>query len=91
MGAADVLNRFEGLPFLLEVDLGSFDMSIRDILALKPGSVLRTNHTAGVPLTLRAGGSPIAAVEVMLVEDALAVRVKNMLPAASSDSPAQAS
>jgi flagellar motor switch protein FliN/FliY len=91
MSTADVLNRFEGLPFLLEVDVGSFDMSIRDILALQPGAILRTNHAAGVPLTLRAGGSPIAAVEVMLVEDALAVRVKNMLPASASSSSPQAS
>ena len=79
MNTADVLNHFESLPFSLEVELGGFELSVRELLALKLGTVLQTNHPAGAPLTLRAGGTPVATGEIVLVEDALSVRVKEIL------------
>ena len=79
MSTTDVLNRFESLPFSLEVELGGFELSVRELLALKLGTVLQTNHPASAPLTLRAGGTPVATGEIVLVEDALSVRVKEIL------------
>ena len=58
--------------------MGSCEMSIRDALELKPGSVFATDQPAGAPLLLRAGGAPVATVEVVLIEDAVSVRVKNI-------------
>ena len=86
----DALNRFEAIPFPLEADLGSFDLSIREILDLQEGAILRTNHSAKTPLTLRAGGSPIATGEVVVVDDALSVRIINMLQNPPSANPGQA-
>lgn len=79
MDAADVLNRFEDLSFPLEVEFGSLELNIRDILELKAGSVLRTSHSAHAPLTLRAGETPIASVETQVSGDALSVRVQSIL------------
>jgi len=79
MNTADVLNRFESLPFSLEVELGGFELSVRELLALKLGTVLQTNHSTSAPLTLRAGGAPVATGEIVLVEDALSVRVQEIL------------
>ena len=79
MEAADVLNRFEDLSFPLEVEFGSLELSIRDILELKAGSVLRTSHSARAPLTLRAGETPIASVETQVSGEALSVRVQSIL------------
>ena len=79
MEAADVLNRFEDLSFPLEVEFGTLDLSIRDILELKAGSVLRTSHSAHAPLTLRAGETPIASVETQVSGEALSVRVQGIL------------
>jgi flagellar motor switch/type III secretory pathway protein FliN len=79
MNTTDVLNRFESLPFSLEVELGGLELSVRDLLALKLGTVLQTNHPTSAPLTLRAGGTPVATGEILLVENALSVRVKEIL------------
>jgi len=79
MNTTDVLNRFETLPFSLEVELGGFELSVRELLGLKLGTVLRTNHPTSAPLTLRAGGTPVATGEIVLVADALSVRVKEIL------------
>jgi flagellar motor switch/type III secretory pathway protein FliN len=79
MNAADVLNRFEDLPFPLAVEFGSFEISIREILELKAGSVVRTTHSAREPLTLLAGDAPIATVETLAIGQALSVRVQNIL------------
>jgi flagellar motor switch/type III secretory pathway protein FliN len=82
MNTSEVLSRFGSLPFSLEVELGVVDITVRDLLDLKPGMVLETKHPAGMPLTLRAGGAPVATAEVVLVEDALSVRIKDILAGA---------
>lgn len=79
MEAADVLKRFEDLMFPLEVEFGSLELSIRDILELRAGSVLRTSQSARAPLTLRAGEAPIAAVETQVSGQALSIRVQSIL------------
>jgi len=82
----EVLNRFEDLTFPLEVEFGSLDISIRDILELRAGAVLRTSQSARAPLTLRAGETPIAAVETQVSGQALSVRVLSILdPAVKLD------
>jgi len=79
MNTTEVLNRFESLPFSLELELGVVELSVRDLLDLKPGMVLETKHPAGTPLTLLAGGTPLATAEVVLAEDALSARIKDIL------------
>jgi flagellar motor switch/type III secretory pathway protein FliN len=77
MDTPDVLNRFGGLPFAIEVELGTISLPIGEIFDLKEGMVLRTDCPAGEPFTLRAGGAELAAVEVVVIGEALSVRVKN--------------
>ncbi len=79
MNSTEVLNRFESLPFNLEVELGGFELSVRELLDLKLGTVLRTNHPTSAPLMLRAGGTPVATAEIVIVKDALSVRIKEIL------------
>ena len=56
MSSADLLERFGGLPFTVEAELGSLELPIGEILDLKEGAVLRTDHPSGSPFTLCAGG-----------------------------------
>jgi flagellar motor switch/type III secretory pathway protein FliN len=79
VNAADLVNRFQDLQFPLEVEFGSLEISVREMLELKAGSVLRTSHPARAPLTLRAGNAPIAAVETVVNEGTLSVRVQKIL------------
>lgn len=87
MDIADVLNRFEDLRFPVQVEFGSFDMSIRDILGLKAGTVLRTSQSARAPLTLLAGEAPIAVVETRVNGEALSVRVQSLLDPLAKQEP----
>jgi flagellar motor switch/type III secretory pathway protein FliN len=83
MNSADVMPRFQDLTFPLEVEFGSLEVSIREMLELNVGSVLRTSHPARAPLTLRAGDTPIATVETLVNAGALSVRVQNILDSVS--------
>ena len=80
MSTSDVLKRFEGLSFPLDVEIGNFEISVRELLELKPGMVMRTNSASNAALTLRAGGTPFATGEVVVQQDALSVRIKDILP-----------
>ena len=79
MNASEVLERFGGLPFTLEVELGSLSMPIREIFNLKKGAVISTGRPSGAPFTLRAGGEEIAEVELVAVGDSLSIRIVNLL------------
>ncbi len=78
MDTSDVLERFAELPFPIEAELGNLTLTIGEIFELKEGTILRTDHPAGAPFTLRAGGAELAAVEVVVIGDSLSVRVKSL-------------
>ena len=79
MTPAEVLDRFGDLTFPLEIDFGGLEISVRDVLNLNIGSVLRTSHSARAPLTLRAGEAPIAAAEAQASGEMLSARVQYLL------------
>jgi flagellar motor switch/type III secretory pathway protein FliN len=79
MDNPEVLQRFAELPFPIEVEVGNLSLTVGEILELQEGMVLETDHLAGTPFTLRAGGAELASVEVVVVHDSLSVRVKNMM------------
>lgn len=79
MNASETLQRFQDLPFGAEVDLGSLVMSIGEIFELSPGAVLRTDHPAGAPVSLRVGGVALAEADVVVMNDALSVRIVKIL------------
>jgi flagellar motor switch/type III secretory pathway protein FliN len=79
MDNSEVLQRFAELPFPIEVEVGNLSLTVGEILELREGMVLETDHPAGAPFTLRAGGAELASVEVVVVHDSLSVRVQNMM------------
>jgi len=78
MNPGDVLQRFEDVPFDLELELGNLDLTIGEIFGLKEGAVLRTDHPAGAPFTLRAGGVEFATAELLVVADSVSVRLNKL-------------
>lgn len=82
MNSADVLQRFDTLPFTLELEVGSLVMTIGEILELQEGTVLRTDHPQGSPFKLRAGGAEFAAAELVVVENSFSARIKNLVNSA---------
>jgi flagellar motor switch protein FliN len=79
MNASDVLQRFGELPFGVELELGTLALSIREIFEMREGTVLQTEHPAGMPFPLFAGGVHLAEAEVVVINDSVSVRVQKML------------
>jgi len=84
MNASEVLQRFGDLPFTLELELGTLQMSIREIFDLREGTLLRTDHPAGAPFTLLAGGVALAEAEVVIVEDSVSIRINKLSQSAKA-------
>lgn len=79
MNPAEILDRFGNLSFPLELELGDLTMTVQEMFDLKEGAVLRTNHPAGTPFTLRAGGADLATADLVVVEGEFSARIKNLL------------
>lgn len=79
MNAAEVLQRFGELPFVVELELGTLSMTIREIFQLQEGSLLRTDHPAGAPFPLYASNVQVAEAEVIMIDNTVSIRVQKML------------
>ena len=68
---------------LFESDLGRVEMSLRDILNLKRGSVIDLQKPAGESAEVYVNGRIIGKGEVMVYEKNLAIRLNEVLDASS--------
>lgn len=71
----------QGLQFVADVqlritvDLGRADMTVRDVLALEPGSVVELDKLAGEMIDVSVQDHSLARGEVMVIADVLGVRL----------------
>ncbi|MEZ5401126.1 MAG: FliM/FliN family flagellar motor switch protein [Bryobacteraceae bacterium] len=70
-----VPERFADLPLGIEVELDRRRMSVREILRLKPGSVLRMTRSAGENIDIRVGGALMGFGEIVILEERMGVRI----------------
>lgn len=63
------------IPVTLSLELGRTRMSIRELLALGQGSVVRLDRPAGEPLDILVNGCLVARGEVVVVNDRFGVRI----------------
>ena len=73
----------------ITADLGQCMMLVRDVLALKRGSVVALNKLAGEMTDLYANGIPLAKGEVVVIADSLHVRISEITGAVQLESGAQ--
>jgi flagellar motor switch protein FliN/FliY len=59
----------------LTVELGSCQMTMRDILQLNPGSVVKLDKTAQAPVDLYINQKRIARGEIVMVDDAYGIKI----------------
>ena len=71
----DVMN----VRLRLTAELGQAPMKVRDVLALKVGSIVTLNKMAGEPTDLYVNGLPLARGEVVVINDTLHVRMSEIL------------
>jgi flagellar motor switch protein FliN len=77
-GDAD-LARVANVPVELAVEIGRTRMTIRETLALGPGSIVTLERLAGEPVDLLVNGKPIARGEVVVIDEEFGLRVTEIV------------
>ena len=84
------LERLFDVPVELAVEIGRTHMTIRETLALGPGSIVTLDRLAGEPVDLLVNGKPIARGEVVVLDEEFGLRVTEVLVSGSPPAPAPA-
>jgi flagellar motor switch protein FliN len=69
------------LPVELAVEIGRTTMTIRETLAIAPGSLIQLNRLAGEPVDLLVNGHRIARGEVVAIDEEFGLRVTEIVSA----------
>ena len=75
MTAAEQIRSVAEVPVDLEVELDRRVLALREILALRPGSVVRMTRSAGENIDIRVGGALIGSGEIVILEESMGVRI----------------
>jgi flagellar motor switch protein FliN/FliY len=67
------------VPLDLAVELGRARMSIQELLALSPGSVVELDKIAGEPLDILINNRLVARGEAVVVSDKFGVRITDIV------------
>jgi flagellar motor switch protein FliN/FliY len=87
---AEELSRLHDVSVELAVEVGRTQMTIREALALGPGSIVTLNRLAGEPVDLLVNGKPIARGEVVVIDEEFGLRVTEVLAPKSANEAAEA-
>src|SRR5215212_12045862 len=87
---APELERLYEVPVELAVEIGRTHMTIRETLALGPGSIVTLNRLAGEPVDLLVNGKPIARGEVVVIDEEFGLRVTDVVTSPNDIDPAAA-
>lgn len=67
------------IPVQATVELGSTQLSLKEVLELSEGSIIELDQLAGEPLDLKVGGQLVAQGEVVAVDDHYGLRITNVV------------
>lgn len=79
------LGRVRNLNVVVSAHLGHSKMKIKEILALKPGSVLKLDKLAGDALDIKINGHHFAYGEIVIMNDKYGIRLTDVLSIDSLD------
>jgi flagellar motor switch protein FliN/FliY len=79
MTALEEIVHLADMPLDLDVELGRKIMTVRSILALAPGVVIKMDRSAGENIDILAGGSIICSAEIVIIEEKFGVRITDFL------------
>jgi flagellar motor switch protein FliN/FliY len=75
MSALQQIEHLSDVPVEVEVELDRKLMSVREILALENGSVVKLMRSAGENMILLIGGTPVGTGEIVITEESTGVRI----------------
>lgn len=75
MTAAKALEVFADLQLDIEVQVDRRRMTLKQILEIENGGVIKLSRSAGENMDLLVGGAFIARGEIVIVDDMIAIRI----------------
>lgn len=69
------MQHLDDIPLVLRAVLPCRDLTIGDLLALEEGTLVKTTRAAGDNVDLLVGDKQIADVELIVIENRLALRI----------------
>ncbi len=75
MTSLEELGHLSDIPMELEVELDRRVMTMREILELENGSVIKMVRSAGENIAVLIGGSIVGTGEIVIVDDVVGVRI----------------
>ncbi len=79
MPVLEELARFSDIPMHVDIELDRRIMTVRDILELQPGSVIKMSRSAGENIDVLVGGTLIGFGEIVIIEEAVGVRITDFV------------
>lgn len=73
------LDRLLDVPLNVDVELGRTRMTIQDLLALGPGSIIELDKVAGSPLDILVNDRLLARGEAVVVNDKFGIRITDIV------------
>jgi len=73
------LDLISDIAMSLTVELGRVKLTVRDLLALREGSLIELDRVAGSPVDVMVNGSLVAHGDVVVVDDELGVRITEIV------------
>jgi len=75
MTALEEIGRLGNIPVNVDAELARRTMTVRDILALETGSIVRMMRSAGENIDLLVGGAMIGSGEIVIIEETVGIRI----------------
>jgi len=79
MNEGQKLARIENIEASVKVEVGSANITIRDLLKLNVGSVIELDRLAGEHLDIRVNGTLILKGEIVTIAETLGVRITDIV------------
>ena len=70
---------FLDLPLALSVELGRTKLTISEVLALAPDSIIKLSRSTGEGVDIRADNRSMLRGEIVVIEDRAGVRISEVL------------
>jgi flagellar motor switch protein FliN/FliY len=79
MTALEEIAHLSNVPMDVEVELDRRNMTMREILALERGSVVKMTRSAGENIDLVIGGTLVGSGEIVIIEESFGVRITDFI------------
>jgi flagellar motor switch protein FliN/FliY len=75
MTAFEEVGHLYDIPVDVDVELDRKKMTVREILSLEQGSIIKMIRSAGENIDIYVGGAMLGSGEIVIIEEAVGVRI----------------